>query len=240
LFLSFVFFSCDENSKDEQAKDNVLSQIKVCDSILNKQYYPSKVFVSNDTVLNIEMELPELEFYSQTKMKIIREMALCSIISQLEGIKGVVFVNYNNKHKGESKYYSKKYLPKSSLEWLQNLATENKTLFDFKSYIVKNIRGDKLYEFDGVVKGIYQLHSGQKITNDDYEDYFEILEQYSLECQGKLEGNHYREFLQRIKFLASDPANFPDFDVNDVNYFLYYNNEYYKKNNLLIKDTVFY
>lgn len=241
IFTLFILFSCDNKTNDTEVL--TASHIIKIDSILDKKFYPSKVAVFNDTVLNIEMELPELEFTSETKMKIIREMALYSIIELTDRYKGVIFTNYNNKHPYDKRYISKTYLPKESLTWLKNLPKENKTLLDFKTYVVTNIKGDKLYKFDGVVHGIYTLHSdGRKVdkTDDNYEDYFEIIEQYSLECQGKIEGNHYREFLHRIKFLSSDTINFPDFDPNDVNYFLYYNNDHYKKNNLLITDTIFY
>jgi hypothetical protein len=186
------------------------------------------------------MELPELEFINETKMKIIREMSICAIIKYLDGFKGIMFTQYNKKHIGDKKYYKKKYLPSVSLSWLFHIEVENKTLYDFKNYIVKHIKTDKIYKFDGVIRGMYLMNGDGKTVPDNYEDYFKIIEQYSLECQGLLKGNYYREFLYRIRILAYDPEYFNDFDVNDVNYFLYYNNEYYKKNNLLLKDTLFY
>lgn len=239
IILAILCTSCAQNEKSE---NKILKEIAVVDSILNSQYYPSKVSIINDTILNIEMELPELEFFSNSKMKIIREMSICSTVKYLDGINGVLFTQYNSKKIGNPKYFRKKYLPKQSLLWLSQLEINNKTLFDFKKYIVQHIRTDKLYLFAGIVKGLYLMSGDGKTLPANYEDYFGMVEQYSLECQGKLKNNYYRELLYRIKFFASEPELklFPNFDTRDVDYFLHYNNEYYKKNNLLLKDTTFY
>lgn len=223
IFLLFVLVaSCsDSHNNTVIQNDTVATQtdnnlnIKEIETILSRNYYLSMVLIK-DSILTIKMETPFEDFYSPDRVPILREFSIIQIKNYLNDIKGIVFINYL---KADSTKDDKVYFERKEFLELIIFNTSNKRIFDFKTYILNNLDHNKTSKFNGFLDALNKIDKETMIA----KDYITLILKFEKECENK--ENRYKEILITLKSMILENKDlWPDFNSQDIDYFLDYCN----------------
>ena len=96
------------------------------------------------------------------------------------------------------------------------------TTFNFKKYIYKNIRREKLMKFNAIIADLLIDRPDAPLKE---KDFILAIMNYADDCMGLRKDLFYTKLLKAIKEMASDKELWPDFNPQDIDYFLEYCNK---------------
>lgn len=226
LFLSVVLLcvSCDtrmENKQDVQSMnfDEVNSEkIKKIQIALSKFDYKTNVYSSFDT-LKIDVFVESEDYFSPYFMKLTKELMLVSIfdvISQTDKIMVTEVLSNGVRNKTPD------IVDYKIVKELVDYNSQYNTTYDFKKYIFKNIRREKLMRLNAIIDELLIDRPSVPLKE---KDFILVVMNYADDCMGLRKDEFYTKLLKAIKEVASDKSIWSDFNSQDIDYFLNYCNK---------------
>lgn len=212
--LLFLFVAC-TNTK---TKDIDEEQITNINKIIEKFDYPSKLSVLADTFI-IDLTFDSTNYYSSLYVPNSLDLLIKSISKTLKQNNKLKLITHSN----QSKYNAVYDYSYSDVKHIDSVFNDNSTIVAFKTYIYKNIKQEELLRFNLIVNNILENMESPKVKTADYID---VILKYSKECENPTLGNFYTNLLTETrKFALSDLEWWPDFNTQDVDFFLDYCNK---------------
>jgi hypothetical protein len=99
-----------------------------------------------------------------------------------------------------------------------------KTYYDFKKYLVLNVKGEKLSNLNFIIDDILKNKDNKKYKNAvKGNDYIQLIMSYATDyCLSKQKNEFYRKLLIAVKEVAGNKKVWPNFNSEDIDYFLNY------------------
>jgi hypothetical protein len=221
----FFLLSCNEVQKDDAISNKGISMVRKnslnldsLDSHLSDLNHNIVSSISNDT-LRITVSLTKDDYVSDHYLDILKELVICNISKDISPSQNLVIVeSIGNDPRDKFPFFITNEMKKNVL-----LVNTYKIHTDFKKYIVKNINGTKLGKLNMIIE---HLINTKKISPDrafNVYDFVLAVKGYAAYyCLPKEKNEFYKKLLIEIKKTASDKELWPDFNPNDIDYFLQY------------------
>lgn len=223
-FLIIGLVSCNpEETKEnidnnEHLKDVSSLQIDNIKAILNQFDYKTSLSKVGDTI-KIDLFVDSEDYHSPYFVKLVKELMVVAISKEIKVDDKIVITEVL------SNGVRNKTPDLINFKTVQELAAFNsryKTTFDFKKYIYKNIRKDKLMKFNAIIADLLIDRPNAPLKE---KDFILAIMNYADDCMGLRKDDFYTKLLKAIKEVASDKTLWPDFNPQDIDYFLEYCNK---------------
>ena len=225
LIIAFAMLvSCNNNDKPKESKETSNRQnhdsIDIAKINMDLKDIAHKTAIKfYDDTLSIDLFIEPEDFnYSKYYTDLIIELIVCDISKDI-----------TPRHKIKiTRCYEKGIREKPELisnDMIYKILSINKikTYYDFKKYLVKNVRGEKLMKFNSIIDNLIKNRKSKKPVNVKDNDFIQAVLSYATYyCIPEEKDDFYRKLLEAIKDVAKDKELWPDFDPNDVDYFLDY------------------
>ncbi len=217
--LLFLIFRCQPAYLSEAEKRHLEKEIS---TQVSEKIYPSTAKFISDSCLEIRMDLPELEFFAEERLTLVRKITIAEFGEHnRKKLKEVMFIAYNSKHIGNPTYYRETLLPQEAMEWTAQVLEKDKVRYDFLRFTFRNIRGMEFVDYSALCKGVFEWEQRKKLKEGEYPHFISVIEEYSQECQGKIAGNFYQNTLVKMKRLYAENKDlFEYIDENKMDYFM--------------------
>lgn len=206
----------EEQKEAEKVKvESIKGNIGAIQKIISDSLYPNNiVYTGNRLMINLNTALPEM--YYENKMGVIRERAIFLIRDKIKQV-DTLWINFDIKELKKEPLIA--YYDRPGIDKVIQLESNDKMQYDFKSYIVKHLDGEKLFRFSTYLTAV-------KTANPEFEvsdDYIQMLFLLIDESRGKLKNRYIRQILITLRnLIILDNKEWKDFNQEDVDYFLNY------------------
>jgi hypothetical protein len=208
-----LLVACTDNKTEKISE----TQIHSIDKTIEKFDYPCKLSVLADTFI-VKITFDSTNYYSSLYVPNALDLLIKNISKDLKQNNKLKLITISN----QSKYNAVYNYTYNEVKYIDSVFNDNSTITVFKKYIYKNIKQEELLRFNLIVNNILENMENSQVKTADYID---VVLKYSKECENPRLGNFYTNLLiETRKFALSDLEWWPDFNPQDVDYFLDYCN----------------
>ncbi len=171
----------------------------------------------NDT-LSIDLYLTEEDFSSKYYPDVLIELIICNISNHVYPNHKVKIVRcFENGTRNSPEFLDYTLMAK--------IAAVNKVriYYDFKKYLVLNVKGDKISKLNFIIENLIKNRKSKNPINVKDNDFIQAALSYATYyCIPEKKDDFYKKLLEAIKEVAQDKEVWPNFNPQDIDYFLDY------------------
>lgn len=200
----------------ETEKNNEIQRQNITETT-RKFDYPCTLSIISDTLM-FELSFDSTNYYSPLYVPNALDLLVKNISKDMKQNNTLKLITRSNQAK-----YNRVYLYNyNDVKNIDSVFNDSNVLTVFKRYIYKNIRQEKLLRFNLIVNHLLENMNNSEVKTMDYID---VVLKYSKECENPKLGDFYTNLLIEVRnFALSDSEWWPDFNPQDVDYFLNYCN----------------
>ncbi len=174
--------------------------------------------LSNDT-LCIDLFVNNDDYVSENYLRILFELVACSVSKNVKKNQVIKITEcLENGRRNETP----EIIDNAMLEKI--LSVNNvKIYYDFKKYIVNNIKGEKIGKFNMIIEHLIKNRKSKRPNPLKENDFVQAVMSYATYyCLATEKDDFYIKLLLAIKETAQDKELWSDFNPADIDYFLNY------------------
>ncbi|MFN7910832.1 MAG: hypothetical protein ACK5QC_03345 [Bacteroidota bacterium] len=228
IFCSLMIVSCNDNKPVSENKleigekpfNDSLNTNRTIDQALNNISHKTKSKWVGDT-LQINLLVDKDDYISEHYIEVLTEVIVCDVSEILKPnckIKLIECTEFESKNTNVEIINN---------EMIQKILSVNKVkiYYDFKKYIVNNIKGEKLVKLNLIIEKLIKDRKSVESNPLSKNDFIIATMEYATKyCLPSNKNDFYRKLLLAIKEISIDKELWPDFNPKDVDYFLDYCN----------------